>query len=114
MVVNGFVWIPQIVKNAINKARNVPDTKFILSMTLTQCFLPLYLRGCPENQFLAEPHPLFCLVFTGCITAQVLTLIFQKKLGSRFFLPEKLRYWNQFNYYKNLEEHDVEEGDVEC
>lgn len=55
LIVNGFVWLPQIVKNAINKARNVPDIKFVISMTLTQCFLPLYLRGCPSNQFLSEP-----------------------------------------------------------
>lgn len=114
MIVNGLVWVPQILKNSMNKARNVPDNKFIISMTLTQSFLPLYLRGCPNNQFLAEPNQTWSFFFLLLITSQVLILIFQKKLGARFFLPEKYRYWNEFNYYKNLDENDVEEGETEC
>mmetsp|Transcript_30246 Transcript_30246/g.34633 ORF Transcript_30246/g.34633 Transcript_30246/m.34633 type:complete len:157 (+) Transcript_30246:1020-1490(+) len=36
LILNGMVWVPQIIKNAMNKARNVPDIKFVLSMTFTQ------------------------------------------------------------------------------
>lgn len=45
LVLNGFVLVPQICKNVYMKARNVPDTKYIVSMTITQSFLPLYLNG---------------------------------------------------------------------
>jgi hypothetical protein len=62
-VLCGFVWVPQIVKNAILKARNVPDSKFVISMAMTQCLLPLYLRGCPNNQFLAEPNMVWSICF---------------------------------------------------
>lgn len=63
MIANGFVWIPQIIKNAVMKARNVPDAKFIFSMTLTQCSLPLYLNGYSENEFLSEIDYEWTLIF---------------------------------------------------
>jgi hypothetical protein len=114
LVCNGLIWLPQIVKNVVTKARDTPDTKFVISMTITQCMLPLYLRGCPENQFLAKPDLTWAAFFVMVVGAQVVVLILQKKLGSRFFLPEKYKYWNEYNYYRSLDENDIEEGDVEC
>lgn len=38
----------------------------------------------------------------------------QKKFGARFFLPEKLRHWAEYNYYRSLAEADTEEGEHEC
>jgi hypothetical protein len=81
---------------------------------MTQCFLPIYIRGCPDNQFLAKPDQQWWVLFIAVLLAQITILILQKKIGSRFFLPDKYRYWNEFNYYRNLEETDVEEGEVEC
>ena len=88
--------------------------KFVISMTLTQCFLPLYLRACPNNIFLSETNYLWSFVFVIVVFAQIAILYLQKKLGARFFLPEKYKYWNEYNYYRNLEESDLEEGDTEC
>jgi transmembrane E3 ubiquitin-protein ligase len=114
LITNGLIWVPQILKNATNKARNVPDTKFIISLTMTQCFLPIYMRGCSDNQFLTRPDQQWWILFISVLLAQITILILQKKIGSRFFLPEKYRYWNEYNYYRNLEEADVEEGETEC
>ena len=114
LVVNGLVWVPQIYKNIISKGRNTPDLKFVISMTMTQCFLPLYIRACPNNIFLTKINYLWSLAFVLVILAQIAVLYLQKKFGARFFLPDKYKYWNEYNYYRNLEECDLEDGDTEC
>lgn len=75
---NGFIWVPQIIKNAVMKATNMPDTNFIISMTLTQCLLPLYLNGCPSNQFVSETHLIWSVLYISFVVLQVMTLIMQK------------------------------------
>jgi len=113
-ILSGFVWVPQIIKNMQTKARNCPDNKFVISMALSQCFLPLYIRGYPNNQFLTETNYTWSMCFLAVILLQIAILILQKKLGARFMLPEKLRYWNEYNYYRNLDDADEEEGEIEC
>lgn len=48
------------------------------------------------------------------ILSQIAILILQKKYGSRFFLPLKLRSWNEHNYYHNVIEDDIELQEMEC
>ena len=114
MIANGFIWIPQIIKNAVMKARNVPDAKFIFSMTLTQCSLPLYLNGYSDNEFLSEIDYEWTLIFLVIVGGQVCILLMQQKLGARFFLPAMIKNWGQYNYYYNLEEGQTEEAEIEC
>ncbi len=81
---------------------------------MSQCFLPLYLRSCPNNIFLSETNYLWSIIFITFILLQVSILYLQRKFGARFFLPDKYKYWNEYNYYRNLEESDLEEGETEC
>ena len=113
IIFNGLIWVPQIIKNAYNKSRNVPDIKFIISMTLTQCFLPAYMRGWPKNLFLVKPNIFWSSCFIEIILTQIFILILQRKFGARFFLPKNLRNWKQYDYLKSVTEFD-EVDDTEC
>ena len=85
LILNGMIWIPQIIKNVYNKSRNVPNITFIISMTLTQCFLPIYIRGCPKNLFIVKPHIFWSFWFSAIVLAQLIILICQRRIGARFF-----------------------------
>jgi len=45
----GSTLFPQIIENAINKSRNTPSMGFAIMMMVTQCFFPIYIKGCPSN-----------------------------------------------------------------
>ena len=105
----GSTLIPQIIENAINKARNAPNLSFATFMMLTQCFFALYIRGCPSNVMQLESNLNWALYFFCYILAQLVILYFQRKFGSRFFIPKICRFWNEFNYYKKFDE-DLEDG----
>lgn len=105
----GSTLIPQIIENAINKARNAPNLSFATFMMLTQCFFALYIRGCPSNVMQLESNLNWALYFFCYILAQLAILYFQRKFGSRFFIPKICRFWNEFNYYKKFDE-DLEDG----
>ena len=113
LILNGMIWIPQIIKNVYNKSRNVPNITFIISMTLTQCFLPVYIRGCPKNLFIVKPHIFWSFWFSAIVLAQLIILICQRRIGARFFLPFKLRNWKQYDYYKTIDDVDISD-DVDC
>ncbi|CAK4069873.1 unnamed protein product [Aphanomyces euteiches] len=86
-------WVPQIVHNVHREVRNPFDTSYILGMSVTRLFLPLYLYGCPKNFLTAMPifplqyHPNLCYGLVAWMALQVAVLLLQRHWGPRFFIP---------------------------
>lgn len=55
LILNGSLWIPQIIRTYVNKSRLGPDMPYVLIQTVNHIFLPLYQRACPQNLFDREP-----------------------------------------------------------
>lgn len=56
VLVNGLLWVPQIIKTFRERTRIGPDTYFIVVLSCSHIFYPLYIRGCPQNLFDREPN----------------------------------------------------------
>lgn len=111
-LLSGSTLFPQIIENAINKSRNTPNMGFAVFLMATQCFFPLYIKGCPSNVMELHSDLNWTCYFIAFIGLQFLLLYLQKKCGSRFFIPKICRFWNEYNYYKDFSE-DLEEGNNE-
>ena len=109
-VILGGVLIPQIVSNAYYKSRYTPNMNFGITMALTHAFFALYIRGCLNNIFDLQPDGSWTIVFASFVALQILVLLLQRQLGSRFFIPRVCRFWNEYNYYRNFNE-DMELGE---
>ena len=105
----GSTLFPQIIENAINKSRNTPSMGFAIMMMVTQCFFPVYIKGCPSNVMELKSDFQWTFYFVFYIWSQLIILYLQRKCGSRFFIPQLCRFWNEYNYYKSFNE-DLEEG----
>ncbi|OQR90946.1 hypothetical protein ACHHYP_05127 [Achlya hypogyna] len=88
-------WVPQIVHNAHREVRNPFDLVYILGMSASRLFLPLYFYGCPKNFLSALPvyqlqvQPEMCYVLVGWVGVQIAVLLLQQRCGPRFFVPAR-------------------------
>ena len=73
-LLNGCVWIPQILENVRNRSRNTPQIKFAVSLSVSQVLVPVYLRGCPENLLYLEPMYWWTAVFIGLHAGSILMM----------------------------------------
>ncbi|ETW04107.1 hypothetical protein, variant 1 [Aphanomyces invadans] len=93
VVIASSFWVPQIVHNVHREVRNPLDNGYVVGMSMTRLFLPLYLYGCPNNFLTAMPifplqyHPHLCVGLVVWMTAQVAVLFLQRYWGPRFFVP---------------------------
>jgi hypothetical protein len=49
LLTNSSLWIPQIVKSYRERSRKGPSMQLAVGLLFIQCFLPLYLKMCPNN-----------------------------------------------------------------
>lgn len=82
-------WVPQIVHNVRRGSTGLqPST--VIGMTLTRCYMPLYLFQYPDNLFKVETSPYVWIPILWCL-CQMLVLLGQHYLGPRFFVPSAMR-----------------------
>ncbi|KDO22722.1 hypothetical protein SPRG_22291 [Saprolegnia parasitica CBS 223.65] len=88
-------WVPQIVHNAHREVRNPFDWVYMLGMSVSRLFLPLYFYGCPSNFLSALPvyqmqvQPGMCYLLVGWVALQIAVLLLQQRCGPRFFVPAR-------------------------
>ncbi|KDO17998.1 hypothetical protein SPRG_16480 [Saprolegnia parasitica CBS 223.65] len=88
-------WVPQIVHNAHREVRNPFDWVYMLGMSVSRLFLPLYFYGCPSNFLSALPvyqmqaQPGMCYLLVGWVALQIAVLQLQQRCGPRFFVPAR-------------------------
>ena len=80
---------------------------YVISLTLSQSFLPIYQRLCPTNIFDKEQTIFFGVVYMGFMLASILIIFLQKKIGPRFFVPKRFRLNpNVYDYYVKIKNHN--------
>eukprot|EP00347_Sterkiella_histriomuscorum_P004919 403358576 len=105
LFLSGLVWVPQIIKNIQYCSRNTPNIGFAISQQLLVSFLPLYLRGCPNNLLKIKPQPGFCFLYALFISLQFIILFVQKYKGPRFMIPRSFRP-NTYDYVRKFRDVD--------
>jgi len=110
-------WVPQILLDAWQGSRSALCPTFIGGISLTRVLSILYLWGCPHTVFNGELYPKLpgapnmwvCLAAVLLHAVQVGTMVLQRTIGPRWFVP-----WicmpQVYNYFRNVE---VESGS-EC
>ncbi|WFD20159.1 hypothetical protein MCAP1_002403 [Malassezia caprae] len=78
-------WLPQIIHNAQRRSTGLHSST-IMGMTMTRCYVPLYLFQYKHNLLLISRSP-FVWIPIGLSIAQMLLLLGQNQLGPLFFLP---------------------------
>lgn len=107
-------WVPQIVYSAVAGTRHPFHPAYLIGMSASRLFLPLYMLGCPNNFAIMlweyfSPHyelsshaarhhmlsPSSCYFLLLWMLVQVAVLTMQTAFGPRFFVPKRflpLRY----------------------
>jgi len=121
-------WLPQIAYSAYMGSRKPLQSRFIIGMSVSRLWLPLYLFGCERNLYmlLSEKSTtsfVGCIVLVLWVGLQVVVLLLQSKWGPRFFIPSRFLPV-KYNYYRPISrrpaltgersEGDVESGEYEC
>jgi hypothetical protein len=83
-------WLPQIYCNATRNAPKPMTLVYIIVMSITRLFVPLYLFGCPRNIIGIQPNPILCVVLILWVFVQAVVLVSQYFLGPRWFIPKML------------------------
>ncbi len=87
-------WVPQIILNIYTEAKTPLHNSYILGMSLSRLFAPLYFLATRSN-FLKEvypeaPHDTFtCNVLVLWVGLQTAVLYGQRKYGARFMIPAR-------------------------
>eukprot|EP00347_Sterkiella_histriomuscorum_P022481 403338328 len=89
----GTIWIPQIIVNHIlgQHSRYHLSPGFVFFSSCHFIFFPVYMRGCPENLFMTQPHQSTVVIIVTSITLQFLTLLFQSVRNPIRYLPRRMR-----------------------
>lgn len=112
-------WIPQIIYSAYSGTKPNLNPFYIVTITLTRFFIPMYLLGCPKNFLflfmeyfrpMADPQklqinsPTACYVLVIWSGFQVAILLLQSQYGPRFFVPKQ---WlpSKYNYQRAIPRH---------
>ena len=104
-------WVPQIVYNVTHVVRRALHPVYIVGMSLTRMFIPLYLYGWP-NSFVhyillddgsqeIEHARAACVLLVLWVSLQAVVLLLQDRFGSRFLVPKA---WlpERYDYYRDL------------
>eukprot|EP00698_Gefionella_okellyi_P015624 TRINITY_DN4421_c0_g1_i2.p1 TRINITY_DN4421_c0_g1~~TRINITY_DN4421_c0_g1_i2.p1 ORF type:complete len:294 (+),score=34.53 TRINITY_DN4421_c0_g1_i2:812-1693(+) len=84
-------WVPQIVHNVMRNTSNAFEPRYVIAMSITRLYIPLYIYGCPNNILFVEPRPFFCAFLVLFMAAQATVLLMQDKWGPRWIVPQFLR-----------------------
>lgn len=82
-------WVPQIVMQAKENTHRSMTWSFLVGMSATRFFTPLYLLGCPYNFLNLDVYPGTLTVTGMWLAVQIGVLILQDKLGPRWFVPQR-------------------------
>ena len=123
-------WWPQIVHSVMTGTRSALHLYYILGMSATRLFLPLYLLACPVNfpailvEYLSPGYEIdmkdhfmhgfegnaggtrgsyygAAVFFVAWMGLQVVIVLAQQHLGSRFFVPKQFLP-KRYDYHRTL------------
>ena len=102
-----FSWLSQILFSIITNTRPPMSRMYIICLSMSKLFLPIYLKAFDGNIFDLKPSYFKVYLIVIIIIAEIIVLLLQKSFGARTILPKKYRR-RGFDYYKdkvNIEMH---------
>ncbi|KJE96786.1 hypothetical protein CAOG_07055 [Capsaspora owczarzaki ATCC 30864] len=110
-------WVPQIAHNSVRGTNGGLNHKYTIGISCTRLIAPLYFFACPFNVVNAPDVP-YAAMLVGWVALQVVVLLLQDMLGSRFFIPA-LFLPKEYDYYRkvvftSLTGYDPETARTDC
>lgn len=102
-----FSWLSQILFSMITNTRPPMSRMYIICLSLSKLYLPIYLKAFDGNIFDLKPSYLKVGLIIFIFIIEIIVLLLQKSFGARSILPKKYRR-RGFDYYKdkvNIEQH---------
>ncbi len=113
-------WIPQILVNIERNCRKPYHMSFLVGMSITRLFEPLYYYGCPKSfiPLISEDKtsqfsPNTAIGLLMWVGFQVLILRLQRMYGARFFVP-KFLLPKEYDYYRTIPITIASQDDLDC
>ena len=100
-------WLCQILYSIGVNTRPPMSRMYIVSLSLSRLYLPIYIKGLDGNIFDLKPSYLKVSSLIIITFIEVIILLLQKSFGARTILPKKFRR-RGFDYYRdkvNIEMH---------
>ena len=102
-------WLSQILVSVCKNARPPIPRLYIVWISLSRLYIPIYAKGFNGNCFNLKPSYLKVGLLIIITFTEAIILLLQKSLGPRIIIPKKFRSQNQaFDYYKdkvNIQKH---------
>ena len=102
-------WLSQILVSVCKNSRPPLPRLYIVWLSLSRLYIPIYTRGFSHNYFNLRPYYLKVGLLTIITFIEAIILLLQKSFGPRIIIPKKFRKQNQvFDYYKdkvNIQKH---------
>ena len=100
-------WLSQILYSILTNTRPPMSRHYIIFLSLSRLYLPIYIKGINGNIYDLKPSYLKVFLLILITFIEVVILLLQKTLGPRTILPTKFRK-RGYDYYKdnvNIEQH---------
>jgi hypothetical protein len=97
VLLKNLVLLPQIAHNVHLGQRPHFNPYYVFGFIGSRLLIPLYEYSCPENRFKIAPNDTLLTSLLVTFACQALILALQSYLGSKFFVPRRLRP-NFFDY----------------
>ena len=106
-------WICQIIYSAKKGTKPPMSYRYILSASLSKISICLYIKGFKNNIFGYRPNYLKVFIVSSVIMIEAIILFLQKFFGAKFIIPKRFRK-KAYNYYKNKNEINESDKELEC
>ena len=108
-IVYTLSWLSQILVSVCKNSRPPMPRLYIVWLSLSRLYIPIYAKGFKYNCFNLRPSYLKVGLLIIITFIEAIILLLQKSLGPRIIIPKKFRKQNQiFDYYKdkvNIQKH---------
>lgn len=91
VLLKNLVLLPQIAHNVHLGQRPHFNPYYVFGFIGSRLLIPLYEYSCPENRFKIAPNDTLLTSLLVTFACQALILALQSYLGSKFFVPRRLR-----------------------
>jgi len=106
-------WVPQILYNYQQNSAKSLDVSYVVIVTITRLFIPLYVWVCPHNVaryvsagWIGTPNKTLGLFFVMYMLVQMTILLMQRRFGASFFVPKFMRP-PRYDYYRRVPDDHV-------
>ena len=106
-------WIFQIIYSTLKGTKPPMSYLYILSASFSKISICIYIKAYKNNIFGYRPNYIKVLLVSGVVFIEAMILCLQKILGPKFIIPKRFRKQG-FNYYKNENEINENDKEIEC